>query len=179
MSLTPFSISSNGKSSGFTLIELVVVLLILAVLAVIAAPRFINLSTEANIASIKAMGGAILSSSKMVYAKSLSQGVEKIDKTTIDLDSDGIDDVEVSYGYPSASRSNSISKIMAGDFSNEWTWSTTYGDTRFWLTTAALAGRSGEYINQTAVRDSGCYILYDPATSSGQTPTVTYVTTDC
>lgn len=170
---------ARRKTAGFTLIELVVVIIILGVLAVIAAPKFLNLSTDANIATLKSMGGAILSNAKLVYAKSAIQGLEKIDNTTIDLDGDGTDDVEIAYGYPSASRGNGISNIMGGDFENEWTWSTTYGDTRFWLTTASLGGRSGQYVNQTAVRDSNCYILYDPATSIGDTPKISYVTTDC
>jgi MSHA pilin protein MshA len=169
----------QSSQAGFTLIELVVVIVILGILAVTAAPKFLDLSADANKAVLESMGGAILSATKLVYAKSVIKGVQGQAKTNIDLDGDGVDDVEVIYGYPSASRSNSISKIMGSDFETQWTWSTTYGDTRFWLTTASLGGRSGQYVNQTAVRASGCYILYDPATGAGTLPAVTYVTTGC
>lgn len=120
-----------------------------------------------------------MAAANIVHAKAVINGVENQKKAMIDLNGNGIADVEVMYGYPSASRNNSISKIMGGSFSSDWTWSTTYGDTRFWLTTAELGGRSGVYVNQTAVKASGCYIIYDPATKPGASPKITYVTTGC
>ncbi|QLE97479.1 prepilin-type N-terminal cleavage/methylation domain-containing protein [Neptunomonas phycophila] len=165
--------------SGFTIIELVVVIVLLGVLAATALPRFIDISTDAQKAVLQSMGGSILSAANLVHAKAVIQGISNEPLTTIDLDGDGVDDVEIRYGYPSASRNNGLSKIMGGDFSTGWTWSTTYGDTRFWLTTAKLGGRSGVYVNQTAVLNSGCYILYDPATTQGGSPAVSYVTTNC
>jgi MSHA pilin protein MshA len=41
-------VSMSRYRTGFTLIELVVVIVILGVLSVIAAPRFINLSSDAK-----------------------------------------------------------------------------------------------------------------------------------
>ena len=124
------------------------------------------------------MGGAILSSANIVHAKSVIQGLQGIAKTNIDLDDDGVNDVEIAYGYPSASRTNGISKIMGGDFSSGWTWSANASNTVFWLTTATLGKRSGLYVNNTAVMASNCYILYYPATSS-LVPRISYVTTGC
>ena len=171
--------SLSTHQPGFTLIELISAIVILGVISAIAVPKFQNMRSSANQAVLRSMGGAILSAANQVHAKSIIQGLQNEPLANIDLDGDGINDVEIKYGYPSASRSNSISKIMEGNFSNDWTWSTTYRDTRFWLTTASLGGRSGEYINQTAVRASGCYITYDPATSESDYPTINYVTTNC
>lgn len=47
------------KHAGFTLIELVVVIVILGILAVTVAPRFLNLQDDAKVARLEGMRGAI------------------------------------------------------------------------------------------------------------------------
>ncbi|ABZ75860.1 hypothetical protein Shal_1292 [Shewanella halifaxensis HAW-EB4] len=57
------------KTFGFSLIELVVVLVILGVLSVIVIPRFINLHRDAKIATLKATKGSIESAFDMFSVK--------------------------------------------------------------------------------------------------------------
>ena len=57
-----------GKSKGFTLIELVMVLSLLAILAAIAVPRFVDLSSDALIASKRGMSGAVKSAHAVAVA---------------------------------------------------------------------------------------------------------------
>lgn len=110
----------------FTLKELIITLMILIILAASAAPKFMNFKADTNIAVLESMGASILSAGQLVYSKAAIQAVHKESLTTIDLDGDGITDVEIAFGYPSASRGNGISKIMGSNFEDDWTWSTTY-----------------------------------------------------
>jgi len=105
----------NIKQVGFTIVELITVIIILSILAGTAIPKYIKLSTEANLSTIQAMGGAILSSANLVYAKSVIQGVQNQPSANVDLDNDGIDDLAVEFGYPNGTRDNGIAKMMGGE----------------------------------------------------------------
>jgi len=58
----------NVKQAGFTLIELVMVIVILGILAAVAVPKFIDLSSEAKVAAVKGVAGAVSSAFATNYA---------------------------------------------------------------------------------------------------------------
>src|SRR4051794_20598406 len=64
----------RGQQSGFTLIELIVVIVILGILAATALPRFSDLTTDARIAKMKAAKGSLLAANTLVHGAWLAKG---------------------------------------------------------------------------------------------------------
>ena len=64
-----------ARTGGFTLIELILVIVVLGVLAAFAIPRFANVERQARIAVIEQTAGAMRSTSALFHAQALVEGV--------------------------------------------------------------------------------------------------------
>jgi MSHA pilin protein MshA len=86
------------RTKGFTLIELIVVIVILGILAAAVAPKYIDLTAEAHTATLQAVKGSLEGASALVYSKSIIAGNQNEENGSIIL-TDG-SSLDIRYGNP-------------------------------------------------------------------------------
>ena len=88
---------NSKQQGGFTLIELIIVIVILGILAVTAAPKFLDIQGDARASVVKGMEGAMQSASDIIHAKSLLDGTNASAAATLALKNG--DNVQTDFGY--------------------------------------------------------------------------------
>ncbi|MBU2878411.1 MULTISPECIES: pilus assembly FimT family protein [Alteromonadaceae] len=154
----------HNKNHGFTLIELIVVIVILGILAVVAAPRFIDLSTDARLATLDGLEGTLRSASDLVHFKAT---IEK--KTDCDTDPTielGSESITLRCGYACPHPSGIANAVEIDD---SFTW-----------VGGNCSGQLGSIDVQIsdAPDPSNCKIRYVSARSTRE-PTFTQTITGC
>jgi MSHA pilin protein MshA len=135
---------------GFTLIELVVVIVILGILAAFAVPRFMGMEAEARAATVKNMAGNLRAGATLARSKCMAQGCGNAGFVVID----GVN-VTMVNGYPNAA--SIAATIQGATAADGWTISTQNGNRRFQKTGFA-----------------NCWVQYNPAAAPNAAPQMQY-----
>ena len=177
---------------GFTLIELVVVIVILGILAASAAPKFMDLQSDARKSALQGMQGAVKSAVSMTYSKSILSGVDRAETGFVcdsgsksgDSCAQGADaKITTAYGRPDATNTGILNALEGGSAaysdsatcssgSNEWCYQS--------IDTSIVIYQRGAATPTDLSK--GCFVKYDKATKTDdvvKAPVVSIVDTDC
>jgi len=153
------------NNHGFTLIELIIVIVILGILSVAVAPKFIDISTDARIAKLGALEGSMRSASSLVNFKAkIENKTDCTSDPTIDV---GGEAITLRCGYP-CPHPNGITNVVDAEDGFNWVGGNCAG----------LLGAIDVQITDAPV-PSNCKILYAAARSEDTPPSYTQTIDGC
>lgn len=154
--------SAPGTAQGgFTLIELVVVIVILGILAAFAVPRFARLDGQARLASVRALEGSLRSASAMTHGLWLAAGNNP---ATVAME--GATITMTAAGYP-AGAANGIQATLVQN--------TVQANTPGRFTAVSPAVNVMEFRMNGAAVPTSCLVRYTAPTAANAMPNIQVV----
>ena len=160
--------SIKASQGGFTLIELIVVIVILGILAATALPKFASLSGEARLASLNAAKGALSATSAMTHGKYLVAPSSKIKVEGTEVT------MNTTSGYPAVvdqDTANAIATAAGLSSADYKVYVTGSGDKQPTVVANQFAVVPNSIVD-TAIAKK-CYVLYTASVAANTPPTIT------
>ena len=141
------------KQAGFTLIELIIVIVILGILAAYAIPKYMNLDAQARTAVLNGLTGSIRAAADMVHTVAVVQN-QTGSTGTVNIGTGS--NITTAYGYPD-----------------------TAGIVNAIADTSGFTVNAGVFTKTGASTPASCTVTYVAPTGSGNLPSISSVNSGC
>ncbi|PKF61984.1 MSHA biogenesis protein MshA [Psychromonas sp. psych-6C06] len=147
------------QQSGFTLIELVIVIIILGILAATAVPKFVDLQGDARASALKGVKAALEGGATLTYSQAAIEGKEKASSGQSTKSG-----VALVNGYPAATAGGIevAVELSSGD------WGITHASGTTTIIASGALDTAGN-----------CEVTYEEAADTNSRPVITATTDNC
>ncbi len=163
------------KNQGFTLVELVIVIVILGILAITAAPKFLNLAGDAKAGTLNAVKASLQSANAVVYSKAVLAGKQNASTDTV---AESNSTIGIKFGYVNSNASE-VTKVLDLDGNFVVAQGVDNSALNLEATDVMIYPAGATVPTASTPVEQACVLVYNAAASAGAKPTYTMSVAGC